>query len=555
MASTKHTRSESEFDMVRRRVREGYTAVAEGRSSLHIDDPDAQARAFGYAAESLHDAPPEANLGLGCGAPVARAGLRPGETVVDLGCGAGLDVFIASRSVGPTGRVIGVDMTAALLDKARSAACREGYTNVEFRLGTMEALPLDDSSVDVVLSNCAINLSPRKALVFAEAERVLRPGGRLQVSDLVVERELPPEVRSSVEAYIGCVGGAITRSEYTELVRGAGFEDVEVAVDFTLGDVVAPDDPRVVEVLADAGASYSEADIREGLGSIKSLSVTARRSGSPAACCSPVVAASPAPAERSSAYNDLLSYVVSNAVAGEIMAVENYSDMVALLPDVESKLQAVEQARDEGRHIRQLAALGARLGFDVKQRIIEPEWKAMRATYREAVAGHDLPACLIIQDLMAETMAIVLYSSLSGEHEVSTDDLTAHVAATILTDEIEHLDAGIARLRELRVEDAEAVDQALSWAHPRVMPQLFSLLSTSCESLCEELSLECAALDPGAMSADLDVIRARAATRYVETLDATGFAPEVSGPLIAQLAALEIGDVDSRITCGPVDRC
>jgi len=141
---------------------------------------------------------------------------------------------------------------------------------------------------------------------------------------------------------------------------------------------------------------------------------------------------------------------------------------------------------------------------------------------------------------------------LSGQHEVNVDHVTAQVTASILTDELEHLEIGIARLRELRAEDPEAVDQALAWAHPRVMPQLFGLVSTSCESLCDELSLECSALDPAAIGADLDLIRARAATRYVQALDAVGFASEVSGPLIAQLASLEQDDPDIRVAVGPV---
>ncbi len=400
MPATKRPVARSKVDEVRQRVREGYTAVGEGRGSLVVEDPDAQAQAVGYDAEVLRSAPRAANLGLGCGDPAGRAGLKAGEVVLDLGCGAGFDVFIASRAVGSTGQVIGVDMTAVLLERAKATAQLESYDNVEFRLSTMEALPIDDASVDVVVSNCAINLSPEKELVFAEAARVLRPGGRMQVSDLVVERELPAEVRASVEAYVGCVGGAITQAEYSELVRGAGFVDVDVAVAFALSDIVGPDDPRVLDVLADAGVSYSEVEIRAALDSIKSLSVSARVAGETSPCCAPAVGAADL---NNSKYTELLSYVVSNAVAGEIMAVENYSDMVALFSDVDAKLEAVDQAREEGRHIRQLTSLGKRLDFEVKQRIIEPEWKAIRATFREAVANGDLPACLVIQDLMTES--------------------------------------------------------------------------------------------------------------------------------------------------------
>lgn len=549
----------SDPDGVRQTVRDSYTAVADGVGLLAVVDARSQAEAFGYDVAALGAAPAAANLGLGCGNPTGRAGLADGEVVLDLGCGAGIDVFIASRSVGPSGRVIGVDMTAALLDQAAATAVSEGYDNVEFRLGDMEHLPVEDNEIDVIVSNCAINLSPEKHRVFAEAARVLRPGGRIQVSDLVVEVALPDEIRESVEAYVGCVGGAVTMEEYTAFVRDAGFEDIEVSVAFALGDIVAPDDARVREVLADAGASYAASEVAEVLASIKSLSVSARMAGSVPACCEPRPVASATSAAPTVAvdgpatgrmYTDVLSYVVSNAVAGEIMAVENYSDMVSMFDDIDAKLEAVNQARDEGRHVKQLASLGQRLGFDVKQRVIEPEWKSIRATFREAVTNDDLAACLVIQDLMTESMAIVLYRTLSGSQEVETDALTAQVATTILEDEIEHLAIGTARLRQLRALNPENVDAALAWAHPRVMPELFSLVSTSCESLCDQLSLVCEELDPGALGADLDLIRARAATQYGAAIDAVGFSAEVTGPLFAHLAALEQTDADSRISTG-----
>lgn len=541
-------------DEVREWVRQGYTMVAAG-DSLAVADTLAQAQAFGYPADTLAGAPRAANLGLGCGDPTGSAGLRAGEVVLDIGCGAGLDVFIAAKAVGPTGRVIGVDMTAALLDQADATAARDGYANVDFRLGTMEALPVDDESIDVVISNCAVNLSPEKHIVFAEAMRVLRPGGRLQVSDLVVEKELPAEVRSSVEAYVGCVGGAISIEAYTALVDDAGFTGVTVTQTYALGDIVSADDPRVLEVIADSGGSFTNAEIREALHSIKGVTVTAQVTDGQAACCPPVAVPIDPATEPAKSYTDVLSYVVSNAAAGEIMAVENYSDMVALFDDIDSKLEAVDQAREEGRHIRQLASLGARVGFEVKQRIIEPEWKAIRAAFREAVANDNLPACLVIQDLMTESIAIVLYQALSGELEVQTDDLTSHVAAAILEDELEHLAIGIKRLRQLRSKNPTQVDEALAWAHARVMPQLFSLMNTSCESLCDELSIECAALDPAAMNADLGLIRARAATQYIEALDAVGFPDEVSGPLIAHLASLEHDDPSSRISVEGTTPC
>lgn len=556
-------------DAVRQKVRDGYTATAEGRGTLVADDPAGQAVAFGYSSDTLAETPEGANLGLGCGNPTAAAGLRPGEVVVDLGCGAGLDAFIASRAVAPGGRVIGVDMTAALLDRARANARAGGYDNVEFRLGTIEALPIEGGTVDVIVSNCAINLSPEKERVFAEAARVLRPGGRLQVSDLVVERDLPAAIRASVEAYVGCVGGATTRQEYADLVHGAGFEAVEIVESFTLGDIISPTDQRVVDVLADAGVDYGEDEIREILSTIKGLSVSARRPAdaqpaAAAACCPPAAAtvttstattSTATGATELTGYPALLSYVLSNAAAGEIMAVDNYSDMVSLFDSVDEKLEAVTQAREEGRHIRQLASLGTRIGFDVQQRIIEPEWKAVRAAFRDAVSRGDLAACLVIQDVMVESMAIVTYRSLSGADGIKTDEATARTAGAILMDELEHLEIGIARLQRIRGNDPEAVDRAVAWAHPLVMPHLMSLATTSCESLCDVISVDCASLDPTTIGVDLDLVRSRAATQYADALDRIGVPASVSDPLLAELGAMEIGDASRRVGCGPSECC
>jgi arsenite methyltransferase len=185
-------------------------------------------RAVGYTEAELDAVPAGANLGLGCGNPVALAALRPGEVVVDLGSGAGFDCFLAARRVGDDGRVIGVDMTPDMLDRARANAARDGAANVEFRLGEIENLPVADGVADVVISNCVINLSTDKPRVFREALRVLKPGGRLMVSDLVLGAPLPESVKRSVEAYAGCIAGAMPKDDYLDAMRAAGFADVVV---------------------------------------------------------------------------------------------------------------------------------------------------------------------------------------------------------------------------------------------------------------------------------------------------------------------------------------
>ena len=180
------------------------------------------------AYEKLDGHVEEADLGLGCGLPTEHAGLTPGQTVVDLGSGAGNDVFIARSVVGETGRVIGVDMTPEMIAKARENAARRGFRNVEFRLGDIETLPVDDASADVVVSNCVLNLVPDKRKAFAEIFRVLKPGGRFCVSDIVLEGELPSKLREAAELYVGCVAGALQAGEYLGIIRETGFAGVEV---------------------------------------------------------------------------------------------------------------------------------------------------------------------------------------------------------------------------------------------------------------------------------------------------------------------------------------
>ena len=185
-------------------------------------------KTVGYTEEEMGAVPNGANLGLGCGNPVAIATLKEGETVLDLGAGAGFDAFLAAAKVGKSGKVIGVDMTTEMINRARGNARRGKYANVEFKLGEIENLPIEDNFVDVIISNCVINLSPDKEKVFKEAFRVLKPGGRLMVSDLVLVKDLPTEIKGSVEAYVGCIAGAVKKEDYLTYIKEAGFKDIKV---------------------------------------------------------------------------------------------------------------------------------------------------------------------------------------------------------------------------------------------------------------------------------------------------------------------------------------
>lgn len=209
-------------------VQEKYGEVARGeRSGCGCGSKDSVAAAIGYSEEDLKFAS-DANLGLGCGNPLALSGIEAGMTVLDLGSGAGFDAFLAWRKVGPTGKVIGVDMTDDMLARARENAAKLGATNVEFRKGEIEALPVDSNSVDLVISNCVINLSPDKPAVFGEIARVLKPGGRFAVSDIVLLAELPEQVKNDVSAYVGCISGANLMGEYIRIALEAGLSGLTV---------------------------------------------------------------------------------------------------------------------------------------------------------------------------------------------------------------------------------------------------------------------------------------------------------------------------------------
>jgi SAM-dependent methyltransferase len=209
-------------------VREKYGSTAKSGLSSMDSGVKAVAEAFGYTAEELASIPAEANMGLSCGNPTATANLRPGEVVVDLGSGGGLDVFLAAQKVGPTGKAIGIDMTPEMIALANKNAANSGIQKVEFHLASIDKLPLRDSSVDVVISNCVINLAPDKQAVFREIARVLKPGGRLAVSDIALKMPLPAEIAKDVMAYVGCIAGAISIDDFRHKLEAAGMGDVTI---------------------------------------------------------------------------------------------------------------------------------------------------------------------------------------------------------------------------------------------------------------------------------------------------------------------------------------
>jgi arsenite methyltransferase len=229
---------------------------------------------IGYSRGELDSVPEGANLNLGCGNPVALASLKEGETVIDLGSGGGLDCFLATKKVGATGKVIGVDMTPEMLERARSNAQKRGYENVEFRLGEIENLPVADNVADVVISNCVINLSPDKQRVFAEVFRVLKPGGRMMISDLVLLKALPEVVKKSVEAYVGCIAGAEMKTEYIEQIKHAGFQQVKIVEEAHLPDEML-DDSSAVALMKEY--NLDKKSVQEIFDSVVSVKISAAK--------------------------------------------------------------------------------------------------------------------------------------------------------------------------------------------------------------------------------------------------------------------------------------
>ena len=288
-----------EEENVKGAVRDAYAKVAKneprsfaansccGGSTNFVSDISL---AVGYKKEDLDSVPEGANLGLGCGNPTALASLKKSETVLDLGAGAGFDCFLAANIVGVDGQVIGVDMTPEMVDKARSNARKGDYKNVDFRLGELEHLPVADNSVDVLISNCVINLTPDKAAVFNEAFRVLKPGGRFAVSDIVLLKELPEPVKQSVAAYVGCLSGAVMKEAYLETIRAAGFEKVKIVDEIALasgfegveivdGSPLSVDcfanDPTVQTVRSSLGLTPEELD--DVANAVRSIKVAGRK--------------------------------------------------------------------------------------------------------------------------------------------------------------------------------------------------------------------------------------------------------------------------------------
>jgi arsenite methyltransferase len=263
-------------------VRDKYGRIAEGKGGGCFDVPavssccggaEKTSVALGYKAKQLAVVPEGADLGLGCGAPIDHLKLQPGETVLDLGSGPGLDAFLAAKEVGPGGRVIGVDMTPAMLERARRNAEQGVYANVEFREGRLERLPVDDASVDAITSNCVINLVPDKQVVFREIARVLKPGGRLVISDIVLDGPLPGAIEKDLYAYIGCIAGAAQRGDYFAWLEAAGLRQVELLRDFDNLAVWARAAPAEAQALLERTGVTAD----EVAGKVRSVTFRARK--------------------------------------------------------------------------------------------------------------------------------------------------------------------------------------------------------------------------------------------------------------------------------------
>lgn len=267
---------------IKKMVKQGYAEVARtGSTCCSTTSPccslsgvvEEISKNIGYSEKELDETPEGANLGLGCGNPTALASLKLGETVLDLGSGAGFDCFLAAARVGKEGKVIGVDMTPEMIEKARENASNGGYANVEFKLGDIEEIPVADASIDVVISNCVVNLAPSKDKVFREIFRILKNGGRFIISDMVLLKTIPDKIKESAEAYIGCLSGAILKKDYLNTIKNSGFENIEIIEEtnypFDLIVAMIPHD-EITAILKDLDLSMEEAkEIAESVISIE----------------------------------------------------------------------------------------------------------------------------------------------------------------------------------------------------------------------------------------------------------------------------------------------
>lgn len=274
-----------ESESIRRTVRDRYGERAKagtsccGTTSSCCGSAQTISTKLGYSEQELGSIPEGADLGLGCGNPTALASLKAGETVLDLGSGAGIDCFLAAGLVGETGHVIGVDMTAAMLDRARENARKNRIENVDFRLGEIEHLPVPDGTVDAVISNCVVNLSPDKQQVFSEVYRALKPGGRMMISDIVQLKPLPEATLKSIEAYVGCIAGASLKQDYVSMIQAAGFRDIEILSETTFGAALPSEgDAKIVldgQEVAPEESDMTQDTVRDLAGSMASISVRA----------------------------------------------------------------------------------------------------------------------------------------------------------------------------------------------------------------------------------------------------------------------------------------
>ena len=241
---------------------------------------------------------------------------------------------------------------------------------------------------------------------------------------------------------------------------------------------------------------------------------------------------------RSEGYLKLLSFVVSNARKGEIMAIENYGEMVHLMPDTDSKIEAVTQAKEECKHILLLEKLAKNIGFPITDTMVEPQWANVRSAFHEAARKKDLAACLIIQDLMVESLAIGLYKVFASASNGDTE--TQAVAANLLKDELDHLEIGVRRIQGLMEQDSDSVHDALVWAHHKVMPNLFEMVHQSCDFLCSDHNLDCDTVDKGTVYVDLDLLKVASLEHYVAMLDRANFDMKITNQLIAGMASYEV---------------